>query len=207
MGISDVPSVFPRGLLRTLPCPQAGPGILSSPQTWPCLSYQVRSLSETQMSESEDWPRALIPHRDLPGPKVGAVASGVPSDWGPGSPESSVSVLPLASWRTCTLPSAHVRSHPLSQVPSCSETLMWKSGHPVKCASCHQGGPGLAAETWNCGLTSVLSLGPHPEPWQVLRCRSPWQRPDTHQELHCPEAPGGGCGHYIRAPSPGLLSG
>ena len=34
----------------------------------------------------------------------------------------------------------------------------------MKCSSRRQGGPGLAAETWNSGVTSVLSLGPHPEP-------------------------------------------
>lgn len=40
--------------------------------------------------------------------------------------------------------------------------------------------PRVAAEAWNCGVTCVLPLGPHPELWQVLGCRSPRQRPDPH---------------------------
>ena len=147
----------PQSSLRTLPCPQAGPGILSSPNIWPRPSYQVGSLSETRMSGSEDQPGVLIPHRDLPGLKVGAVTCGVPSDWGPGSPESSVSVFPLTSWRTCTLPSVHMRLHPLSQVPTHSETLMQKSGHPVKCSSHRQGCPGWQQRRGTVG-SPVFSL-------------------------------------------------
>ena len=113
-GPISLPLRCPQSSLRTLPCLQAGPGTLSLPQTWPCPSNQVHSLSETWMLQIEDRPRAQIPHRDLPGPKVGLGICGVASDWGPGSPESSVSVLPLTSWRTWTLPSAYVRSHPLS---------------------------------------------------------------------------------------------
>ena len=60
---------------------------------------------------------------------------------------------------------------------------MWKSGHPVKCSSHHQGRPGLAVEAWNCGITCVLPLGPHPEPRQVLGCQSPQQRPDPHTKV------------------------
>ena len=57
---------------------------------------------------------------------------------------------------------------------------MQKSGHLVKCSSHHQGCPVLAVEAWNCGVTCVLPLGPHPEPWQTLGCQSPRQRLDPH---------------------------
>ena len=50
--------------LRTLPCPQAGPGILSSPNIWPRPSYQVGSLSETRMSGNAARGR---PARGIPG--------------------------------------------------------------------------------------------------------------------------------------------
>ena len=50
----------------------------------------------------------------------------------------------------------------------------------MKCLSHHQGCPGLAVEVGNCGVSCVLPLGPHPEPWQVLGCQSPQQRPDPH---------------------------
>ena len=50
----------------------------------------------------------------------------------------------------------------------------------MKCSSHRQGCPGLAAEAWNYGVTCVFPLGPHPELWQVLGCRSPRQRPDPH---------------------------
>ena len=40
--------------------------------------------------------------------------------------------------------------------------------------------PRVAAEAWNCGVTCVFPLGPHPELWRVLVCRSPQQRPDPH---------------------------
>ena len=48
----------------------------------------------------------------------------------------------------------------------------------MKCSSHCQGCPGLATEAWDCGVTCVLPLGPHPEPWQVLGYQSPKQRPD-----------------------------
>ena len=151
----------PQSSLRTLPCPQAGPGILSSPNIWPCPSYQVGSLSETWMSGNEDHPRVLIPHRDLPGLKVRAVTCGVPSDWGPGSPESSVSVFPLTSWRVCTLPSAHMRLHPLSQVPSLSEAQMSGSKERPSVLFSPQGLPGW---TTGAGISEFhrSSLGVSP---------------------------------------------
>ena len=61
VGICGLPTVLPQGplsppsgspqsSLRTLPCLQAAPGILSSTQLKPCLLYQFPSLSEPRMS-------------------------------------------------------------------------------------------------------------------------------------------------------------
>ena len=86
---------------------------------------------------------------------------------------------PLSPLSVYPLPSAHMRSH-LLFLGSYSETLMQKSGHLVKCSSHHHRCPVLAVEAWNCGVTCVLPLGPHPEPWQVLGYQSPRQRLDPH---------------------------
>ena len=42
------------------------------------------------------------------------------------------------------------------------------------------GMPRAGSSSVNCGVTCDLPLGPHPEPWQVLGCQTPRQRPDPH---------------------------